>query len=635
MPGGMPGEPPAGPVGRLPAQMRGDSMGCGEDPEGIATVPAPDGYPHVTSGWGSQASARCSCRGRRATDGSPWLVLPSRAVPGPVAAWPAGVPGRGWRCRPRAEQGKHDLSGLAGRGVAPLVAERADEVQSAASPAEGAGPLPCPSGLARVGDRAQHAGPGLRQAEPDRRPGPGIAGPRQGMPQRIGHKLRHHDRVVWAALCMPHRCRMATAKSLAARTDPGSAPSARLAIRGRPPPAIRDGQLLRRPAISAAGISQCRTPGMTGALPSPPGQCHRASRTGVCTFPDHQILAVLSVLARCRLAAAASPPGPGRIQDRAEGMEVPAGFPAYLPACMGLIGRGIVVPFQVRPAGRGIAAGSAARVMAASQRGAAGGAVAGHGGDRDGIGEGHVPVPHRDRAGGPEPGVALLAPGAGQPAEGVDAPAGIDRAGAGVGFAERCRIGMPADARAHLAPHDRHPQLITDHSPRRGPGRASGRGWGSGPGRDSGGSGPGGGGGRGWSNGPGEGFWPGTAGSWPGAAMTGRHGVARAGSWHGADIAGRLGVARASWHAIAIAGRHGVARATGARANGLGLARAGGLGTFAVPKLGEPVVHLKHAGVLWPDLGLHVGPPVELVVSRAGAGDLPWGRSRRAGRGAS
>ena len=530
MPGGMPGEPPAGPAGQLPAQMRGDWMGCGEDPEGIATVPAPDGYPHVTSGWGSQASARCSCRGRLATDGSHWLVPPSREVPGPVAAWPAGVPGRGWRCRPRAEQGKHDLSGLAGRGVAPLVAERADEVQSAASPVEGAGPLPCPSGLARVGDRAQHAGPGLQQAEPDRRPGPGIAGPRQGMPPRIGHKLRHHDRVVWAALCMPHRCWMATAKSLAARTDPGSAPSARLAIRGRHAHRARagsgDGQLLRpRPAISAAGISQCRTPGMTGALPSPPGQCHRASRTGARTFPDHQILAVLSVLARCHLAAAASPPGPGRIQDRAEGMEVPAGFPAYLPAGTGLIGQEIGVPFRLRRAGRGIAAGSAARVTAASQRGAAGGTVAGHGGNRDGAGEGHVPVPHRNRAGGPEPGVALLAPGAGQPAEGVDAPAGTDRAGAGVGFAERCRIGIPADARAHLAPHDRHPQLITDHSPHRGPGRASRRGPGSGPSRDSAGSGPGRGsgrGGRGRGDGPGEGFWPGTAGSWHGADMAGR-----------------------------------------------------------------------------------------------------------------
>ena len=276
---------------QLPAQMRGDSMGCGEDPEGIATVPAPDGYPHVTSGWGSQASARCSCRGRLATDGSHWLVLPSREVrdrsrPG-LLGYRAGAGDVG-----RGQNKAHDLSGLAGRGVAPLVAERADEVRSAASPVEGAGPLPCPSGLARVGDRAQHAGPGLQQAEPDRRPGPGIAGPRQGMPSRIGHKLRHHDRDVWAALCMPHRCWMATAKSLAARTDPGSAPSARLAIRGRHAQRARAGsgdgrQLLRpRPAISAAGISQCRTPGMTGALPSPPGQCHgHASRTGVCTFP--------------------------------------------------------------------------------------------------------------------------------------------------------------------------------------------------------------------------------------------------------------------------------------------------------------------------------------------------------------
>src|SRR5271166_2027771 len=320
-------------------------------------------------------------------------------------------------------------------------------------------------------------------------------------------------------------------------------------------------------------------------------------------------------------------------------MEVPTGFSAYLPAGTGLIGREIGVPFRLRPAGRGVAAGSAARVTAASQRGAAGGAVAGHGGNRDGAGEGHVRVPHRDRAGGPEPGVILLAPGAGQPAEGVDAPAGTDRAGAGVGFAERCRIGIPADARAHLAPHDRHPQLITDHSPHRSPGRASRRGSGSGPSRDSGGSGPGGdsgSGGRGWSNGPGEGFWPGTAGSWPGAAMAGRHSVARVG-WHGADIAGRLGVARASWHAIAIAiaGRHGVARATGARASGPGLARAGGLGAFAVPKLREPVVHLTHAGVLWPDLDLHVEPPVKPVVNRAAAGDLPWGRTRRAGRSAS
>ena len=63
--------------------------------------------------------------------------------------------------------------------------------------------------------------------------------------------------------------------------------------------------------------------------------------------PDHRLLAVLTVLAvlaRCRLAAAAGSPGPGRIQDHAEGLAVPAGFSAYLPAGLGVIGRVIGVP---------------------------------------------------------------------------------------------------------------------------------------------------------------------------------------------------------------------------------------------------------------------------------------------------
>ena len=66
--------------------------------------------------------------------------------------------------------------------------------------------------------------------------------------------------------------------------------------------------------------------------------------------PDHQllavltVLAVLAVLARCRLAAHAGSPGAGRIQDHAEGLAVPAGFSAYLPAGLGVIGRVIGVP---------------------------------------------------------------------------------------------------------------------------------------------------------------------------------------------------------------------------------------------------------------------------------------------------
>ena len=39
------------------------------------------------------------------------------------------------------------------------------------------------------------------QAEPDRPPGPGMAGPGRGVAQRIGHELRHHDRDVRAAFC--------------------------------------------------------------------------------------------------------------------------------------------------------------------------------------------------------------------------------------------------------------------------------------------------------------------------------------------------------------------------------------------------------------------------------------------------
>src|SRR5208337_4489010 len=39
------------------------------------------------------------------------------------------------------------------------------------------------------------------------------------------------------------------------------------------------------------------------------------------------------------------------------------------------------------------------------------------------------------------------------------------------------------------------------------------------------------------------------------------------------------------------------------------------LGGAVVPQLGEPVVHLEHAGVVWPDPDLHVGPPLVPKVS--------------------
>jgi hypothetical protein len=61
---------------------------------------------------------------------------------------------------------------------------------------------------------------------------------------------------------VPRRCRVATVKSRAVWTDPGSAPSARVAIRGSQARRARAGSgdgrhlPLARSAISAAGISQ-------------------------------------------------------------------------------------------------------------------------------------------------------------------------------------------------------------------------------------------------------------------------------------------------------------------------------------------------------------------------------------------
>ncbi|HJY54960.1 MAG TPA: hypothetical protein VJ418_01110, partial [Streptosporangiaceae bacterium] len=72
--------------------------------------------------------------------------------------------------------------------------------------------------------------------------------------------------------------------------------------------------------------------------------------------------------------------------------------------------------------------------------------------------------------------------GTSQPAQGIDAPAGADRTGPGIGLAKRGRIGIPRDARTHFAPHDRHPQLIADYSPPGFPGAGVCPGVGAGPG---------------------------------------------------------------------------------------------------------------------------------------------------------
>src|SRR5947207_14916644 len=66
---------------------------------------------------------------------------------------------------------------------------------------------------------------------------------------------------------------------------------------------------------------------------------------------------------------------------------------------------------------------------------------------------------------GPEPGVALQAFWAGQPAKRVDSPSCRDRTGADVGLAKRNRILVVRDARTHLAPRDGYPELVADRRP--------------------------------------------------------------------------------------------------------------------------------------------------------------------------
>ena len=163
-------------------------MGCGKIRKAVATVPAPDSYPHVTCGSGPQASTRCSCHGRPG-DGSFTLAGCARlSASGTGRGLACSGTGPGPRCLPRVEQGPHDLSGLAGR-VQPHWSLNAQISCSRRPVSSRSRALVVPDRLARVGDRAQHPVPRLEQSEPDRPPGPGMAGPGQGMPQRVGHEL--------------------------------------------------------------------------------------------------------------------------------------------------------------------------------------------------------------------------------------------------------------------------------------------------------------------------------------------------------------------------------------------------------------------------------------------------------------
>ena len=355
---------------------------------------------------------RCPSGRRPATDHSHGLVLPGCQVLRPVAAWSARVPGRGWRCLPRAEQGPHDLS--VWLGVVQPHWSRSARMRCSPRPVSSREPGIRGAGAVLPGSATAHSTRGPGWSRPSRIGCRGRVSPDPGRACRSALASSSDTTIAMSGLrsAMPRWCRVVTVKSRAVRTDPGSAPSARVATaaarpsaRGRDPVVAASCRSPGRPSprpASASGSRRC-PPGMTGALPSPPGRCHRASRIGVCRFCDHQVPAGLTGLTRCRQAAAASSPGSDRMKDRTAGMGGTDGVSGVSATGHGLIGRGIVVPSRLRPAGRGVAAGSAAGGPAAARRGW----------DPGGPGDGRVPVPRHDRAGGPVAGVVLLALGAG------------------------------------------------------------------------------------------------------------------------------------------------------------------------------------------------------------------------------
>ena len=353
-------------------------MACGKIRKAVATVSAPDSYPHVTCGCGHRpvpdvrpADGRRRivhtgwfCPAARFCDRSRPGLLGYRAGVGGVCRGPnrahttfpvwLGVVQPHWslsarmRCSPRPVPSRSRAFAAPERscpGRRPRTARRgrASGLRFCHAPMVQGGDGEVPGGADRSGIRAGRACGDPRQPGPAREAGSGDG--------------RH----------LP----LASAGGLRGRHQPAAA-------------------------------RRC-PPGMTGALPSPPGRCHRASRIGVCRFCDHQVLAGLTGLTRCRQAAAASSPGSDRIEDRSAGMGGTGRVCGVSASGHGLIGRGIVVPFQLRPAGRGVAAGGAAGVTAAARRGW----------DPGGPGDGRVPVARHDRAGGPVAGVVLLALGAG------------------------------------------------------------------------------------------------------------------------------------------------------------------------------------------------------------------------------
>jgi hypothetical protein len=273
-----------------------------------------------------------------------------------------------------AEHNPHDLPGLAGSGITPPVAERADHLQPATGLGEGTGCSRHWSRSARVGDRTQQPSPVLQQAEADRASPGGIAGPRQGVLQRVSHQLRHDDCDVLAAVCRVPPTQSGEREVSRSMDRPGlsaerargnprqAIPACPGGMRPRAPAAVRQTGHLR-------GEHQPPAAGARGQERRVGGRSRCTGRTGACTILDLLMPAVWLARrvpsgARGRLARRALPSGPRRWERR-----------CWLARAW------------LRRPGRGIAVGGSPGCP----------------------GDGRVPVPQHDRASRPEARVGLLA----------------------------------------------------------------------------------------------------------------------------------------------------------------------------------------------------------------------------------
>ena len=202
----------------------------------------------------------------------------------------------------------------------------------------------CGIGAALLGSATAHStqGPGWSRPSQTGRWGPVSPGPGEACRSALVSSSDTTSVMSGLRSATPQRCRVATVKSRAARTDPGSEPSRRVAIRGGRvrPTGTGSGAGHRspftRPAISAASISQ-RQPG-------PAVRCDGCVAIAVWSISSRHgygrasSWSVAPCPHRFGEVAAWRPPQACRaraeFQGHAARIKVPAGFSTYLPAGM-------------------------------------------------------------------------------------------------------------------------------------------------------------------------------------------------------------------------------------------------------------------------------------------------------------